>query len=64
MAARVSKYGISLYHAMWEMPLATLNQLLIYDELAVGRTPRWANGGEQGAKDLDALLADALTASA
>lgn len=48
---------------MWEMPLATLNQLLIYDELAAGRTPRWATGGEQGAKDLDALLADALTAS-
>jgi hypothetical protein len=61
LAARVSKYGVSLYHAMWEMPLATLNQLLIYDELVAGRTPRWANGSEQCAKDIDALLADALT---
>lgn len=42
--------------------MAALNQLLIYDDLANGRKPRWATDGEQGAKDIDALLADALTA--
>jgi hypothetical protein len=43
--------------------MAALNQLIIYDELAHGRKPRWASDGERGAQDLDALLADALTAS-
>ena len=62
LAARVSKYGISLLEALWETPIATLNQILIYDELASGRHPRWATSGEQSSKDLDALLADALTA--
>lgn len=46
---------------MWTLPMAALNQLLIYDELANGRKPRWATDGEQGAKDIDAMLADALT---
>jgi len=46
---------------MWELPLAVLNQLIIYDELAVGRSPRWATTGHQGAAELDALMADALT---
>jgi len=63
LAARVSKYGISLHDAMWTLPMAALNQLVIYDELANGRTPRWATDGEQGARDLDAMLTDALTAS-
>jgi len=63
LAARVSKYGISLHDAMWTLPMAALNQLVIYDELANGRTPRWATDGEQGARDLDAMLADALTAA-
>ena len=63
LAARVSKYGISLNDAMWTLPMAALNQLVIYDELANGRTPRWATDGEQGTRDLDAMLADALTAS-
>lgn len=62
LAARVSKYGISLHDAMWTIPMAALNQFLIYDELANGRTPRWATDGEQGARDLEAMLADALTA--
>lgn len=63
LAARVSKYGISLHDAMWTLPMAALNQLLIYDDLANGRKPRWATDGEQRAKDIDALLADALTAA-
>ena len=62
LAARLSKYGITLHQAMWQMPVAVLNQFIIYDELASGRKPRWATSGEQGANDLDALMADALTA--
>ncbi len=62
LAARVSKYGIGLVEAMWHLPLATLNQLVVYDELASGRKPRWLTSGESGARDIDSLLADALTA--
>jgi len=62
LAARVSKYGISIREALWETPIAVLNQLLIYDELSSGRRPRWATSGERGAVELDAMLADALTA--
>lgn len=62
LAARVSKYGISLYEAMWSLPIAALNQLIVWDELSNGRNPRWATDGEQGARDIDELLADALTA--
>lgn len=64
LAARVSKYGIGLHDAMWTLPMAALNQLIIYDELASGRKPRWATDGERGAQEIDALLADALTAGA
>lgn len=46
---------------MWDLPLAVLNQLVIYDELLAGRRPRWATDGARGAADLDALMADALT---
>lgn len=46
---------------MWHLPLAALNQLVIWDELNAGRTPRWLDSGEGGAKDIDALLAEALT---
>lgn len=63
LAARVSKYGISLHDAMWTLPLAVVNQFIIYDELVHGRNPRWATDGEQGARDLEAMLADALTAA-
>lgn len=59
----MSKYGITLDEAMWRLPIAVLNQFIIYDELANGRTPRWHTDGEAGAKDLDALLAEALTAA-
>ena len=62
LAARVSKYGIGIREALWETPIAVLNQLLIYDELSSGRNPRWATSGEQGAVELDAMLAEALTA--
>lgn len=61
LAARVSKYGITLDEAMWRLPLAALNQLVIYDELANGRTPRWRTTGEAGANDIDTLLAEAMT---
>lgn len=61
MAARVSKYGVSFDAAMWDLPLAALNQLVIYDELMANRRPRWATDGIRGAADLDALMADALT---
>jgi hypothetical protein len=46
---------------MWQIPIAALNQYIIYDELANGRKPRWHSDGEAGAKDLDALLSEALT---
>jgi hypothetical protein len=46
---------------MWHMPLAALNQFVIWDELVNGRQPRWIDSGEGGAKDIDELLADALT---
>lgn len=61
MAARVSKYGISLEQCLWHLPLPVLNQLIIYDELANGRAPRWHTDCELGSRDLDALLAEALT---
>jgi len=44
------------------LPLAALNQIILWDELASGRKPRWVDSGAGGAADLDALLADALTA--
>lgn len=46
---------------MWQLPLAALNQLVVYDELSNGRKPRWIDSGVTGAQDLDALLSDALT---
>jgi hypothetical protein len=42
--------------------LAALNQIILWDELANGRKPRWVDSGDGGAADLDALLAEALTA--
>jgi hypothetical protein len=33
---------------MWHLPLAALNQLIVWDELTSGRTPRWIDSGEQG----------------
>ena len=46
------------------MPLAALNQVLIWDELCAGRAPRWVDSGEQGAQDIDAMLSAALTGGA
>jgi hypothetical protein len=57
----VAKFGISFDDAMWQVPLAVINQLVIYDEMQDGRTVRWATSGESGARDLDALMAEALT---
>jgi len=62
LAARVAKYGITIEQALWHLPLAALNQIILWDELANGRKPRWVDSGAGGAADLDALLADALTA--
>lgn len=61
LAARVSKYGITIEQALWHLPLAVLNQLLIWDELSNGRKPRWVTNADQSALTLDELLADALT---
>jgi hypothetical protein len=57
----VAKYGISLEQAVWHLPLAVLNQLLLWDDIAAGRKPRWSDSGENGANNIDALLAEALT---
>jgi len=46
------------------VPLAVINQLLIYDEIAAGNKPRWADSGDQGANELEALMAGALTPGA
>jgi hypothetical protein len=62
IAARLSKYGLTLEDVVWRLPLAVINQFLIYDDLASGRKPRWHTDGEVGAKTLDELFADALTA--
>jgi hypothetical protein len=43
-------------------PWLRSTQLIVWDELTSGRTPRWIDSGEQGGRDIDALLADALTA--
>lgn len=48
---------------MWQLPLAALNQLVVYDDLANGRKPRWLGRGAAAARDIDALLSDALTSS-
>ena len=63
LAARLSKYGITLHDAMWVVPVAVLNQFLIYDEIAAGGAPRWANNAS-AEHDLEALLSGALTAPA
>jgi hypothetical protein len=60
LAARVAKYGLTLHDAMWVWPVAAINQLIIYDELANGRKPRWSNSKDQSPA-LDDLLAAALT---
>lgn len=62
LAARVAKYGVSLEDAMWKWPVAAINQLIIYDELANGRKPRWASTQDQSPA-LDDLLAAALTSA-
>ena len=61
IAARVTKYGLTLEDALWRVPLAMLNQLIVLDELAAGRSPRWLDSGESTVRDIDQLLAAALT---
>lgn len=60
LAARVAKYGLTLHDAMWVWPVAAINQLIIYDELANGRKPLWSSGADQS-HALEDLLASALT---
>lgn len=64
IAARLSKYGLSFDQTIWRTPLAVVNQLIIYDELANGRKPRWRLDEEQGKRSIDELMADALTEGA
>jgi hypothetical protein len=54
----LTKYGLR------RTPLAVVNQLIIYDELASGRKPRWPIDKEQGRQSIDDLLAEALTGCA
>jgi hypothetical protein len=63
LAARASKYGISLYQALWEVPLSALNQFMVYDELQAGRRPRWLEVGEGDIGSLDNLMEAAMTCS-
>jgi len=63
LAARASKYGISLYQALWEVPLAALNQFMVYDELQAGRRPRWLEVSEGDIGSLDSLIEAAMTSS-
>jgi hypothetical protein len=41
-----------------------LNQLIVLDELAAGRSPRWMDSGASTVRDIDQLFADALTSAA
>jgi hypothetical protein len=50
-----------LEQAIWHLPLAALNQMVLWDELCNGRTARWIDSGTEGAQSIDAMLADALT---
>lgn len=60
IAARLSKYGLSLDDILWRLPLCVVNQFIIYDELANGRKPRWRTGGVSE-KSIDELLSEAMT---
>jgi hypothetical protein len=48
---------------MWELPLAVLNQLLVWDDLQLGIKPRWLTSANSAERDINQLLADALTAT-
>jgi hypothetical protein len=50
-----------LEQAIWHLPLAALNQMVLWDDISNGRTPRWIDSGTEGAQSIDAMLADALT---
>jgi hypothetical protein len=43
------------------LPLAVLNQLLLFDDIAAGLKPRWATSSEATLQDINALMAEALT---
>jgi hypothetical protein len=46
---------------MWELPLAVLNQLLVWDDLQLGIKPRWLTSANSVERYINQLLADALT---
>jgi hypothetical protein len=48
---------------MWELPLAVLNQLLVWDDLQLGIKPRWLTSANSVERDINQLFADALTAA-
>ena len=64
IAARLTKYGLSIDQTIWRTPLSVVNQLIIYDELANGRKPRWRLDEDLARQSIDDLLAEALTGGA
>lgn len=61
IAARVTKYGIKWEDAIWRVPLAVINQLLIFDDLQAGRRCRWKSDSDKAAQTLAQYIEDALT---
>jgi len=61
LAARVAKFGISFEDALWRVPLAVINQLIVYDEMQEGRQTKWAVGGGMSADDIGRYMEAALT---
>jgi hypothetical protein len=48
---------------MWRLPIGALYQLILYDDLANGRAPKWSVADDSGERTLDELMAAALTPS-
>lgn len=63
VAARVSKYGISLEQALWDVPLAVINQLIIFDDLSNGRQPRWRMDQDDAQRSIEECMLAELTPS-
>lgn len=63
IAARVTKYGFTFHEALFEVPLAVLQQLIIYDDLYNGRQPRWRMEPSTAVQSIDEVLTLAMTPS-
>jgi hypothetical protein len=61
IAARVTKYGISVVEAIWRTPLAVINQLLIFDDIQSGRRFQWKAEEQESAMTIEQCIAEALT---